>query len=258
MDLVNDILSVFSTLDSDTLFLVVAFDILLIATFCRRGGVTLLKKRTRSDWVLDVAGLFVQGTAIPWLQVAIVIALMAGVFPDLAGSLSWHPLLSFLFCFVVVDYGYYWNHRLFHRKEFWAIHHVHHSASQMDVLNTSRNTLWTSLLIIYLWVNGVMLYLLADPAIYVFALTLTAVLDLWRHSALEPSGYIKKCLGSVFVLPSDHAWHHSQDIYDINFGANLNLWDRFHGTWHQSEQAPKEIGVVSNLTIFSKLWWPFK
>lgn len=258
MELVNALFSLLEKFDTNTILLIVGFDVLLIATFCRRGGFTLLKRRKRDDWILDLSGLFVQGTLIPWLQIVIVIALMAAVFPDLAGSLTWHPLAAFAFCFVVVDYGYYWNHRLFHNKKLWAIHKVHHTAPQMDVIVTSRNTLWTSFLIVYLWINGVMLYLLADPAAYLLAVTLTAVLDVWRHSTLQPVGILKNILGSVLILPNDHAWHHSQDVYDVNFGANLNVWDKLHGSWYVNDAEPARIGLVLEMSVVSKLWWPFR
>lgn len=256
--MIESLLSVFNELDTETLALIAAFDVLLIATFCRKGGWALLRKRKKDDWALDLSGLFVQGTLIPWLQVAMVIGALYLIAPELAGTLDLHPAVAFLICFVAVDYGYYWNHRLLHKKRFWHIHKVHHSAPQMDVLVTSRNTLWTSFFIVYLWLNGIMLFLLADPTYYVVAITLTAILDLWRHSTLNPSGRIATLLGSVLILPRDHAWHHSQDIYDVNFGANLNFWDRLHGTWYQQEKAPARIGLTLDMGLMAKLWWPFR
>ena len=55
---------------------------------------------------------------------------------------SW---LAFVISFVVIDYAYYWNHRLLHGA-LWRWHAVHHTASRLDVVVTSRNTLWTPLL----------------------------------------------------------------------------------------------------------------
>ncbi|PCJ46862.1 MAG: sterol desaturase [Moraxellaceae bacterium] len=245
-------------LDDNTLLLSAGFTLLLIVTFCRPSGFVLLKNRKADDWLLDLSNLFVQGTFIPWLQVILIAVLLTELLPGWSGSLAWHPVFAFLFCFVVVDYGYYWNHRLLHSKRFWPIHMVHHTAKQMDVLPTSRNTLWTSFFILYLWVNGVMLYLLENPEVYLLTITLTALLDLWRHSRLQPKGLFGKLLGSVLVLPNDHAWHHSQDIYDINFGANLNLWDRLHGSWLRNNREPENLGVVSDMNMISKLWWPFR
>ena len=54
---------------------------------------------------------------------------------------------SRLLCFIVVDYGYYWNHRL----PVPAFASPYPSSSpRMDVWVTSRNTLWTSLFILSL------------------------------------------------------------------------------------------------------------
>ena len=116
---------------------------------------------------------------------------------------------------------YYWNHRILHTRKMWPIHVVHHTAQQMDVITTSRNSVWSSLFIIYLWGNGVVVYLLDDPMPYLAAVTITAVLDLWRHSPIHPTGFLEHFLGMFLILPKDHAWHHSRDQHNINFGANF-------------------------------------
>lgn len=252
------LMSVIKGMDSHTLALLISFGVLALAAFARQGGRRLLQRRKKEDWVLDLSGLLIQGALIPWLQVALVLGLLAVSVPGLAGTLALHPAWAFLFCFVLVDYGYYWNHRLLHHKRLWAIHQVHHSAPQMDVLVASRNTLWTSFFILYLWANGLMLFLLADPEYYLIAITLTAVLDLWRHSELNPPGILGRVIGTVFVLPRDHVWHHARDSYDINFGANLNVWDRLHGTWYRNSEKPQRIGLMLDMGLACKLWWPFK
>jgi len=33
------------------------------------------------------------------------------------------------------------------------------------------------------------------------------------------------------ITPHEHAWHHSSARTDVNFGANLSLWDRVHGAY---------------------------
>jgi len=218
----------------------------------------LLEKKSLHSWLLDWANLLFQGTIIPWLQVGVIAAGLTWCFPGSANQIQLSPGVAFILCFVGVDYLYYWNHRLLHVKGLWALHLVHHSAEQMDVFTTSRNTLWTSLLIIYLWVNGLMLYLLSDPTPYLAAMTLTFSLDLWRHSPAHPPRWVAIPLQTFLILPKDHGWHHSRTVYDINFGANLNLWDRLHGTWHSSEEPPTELGVHTELALWAKLLWPFE
>jgi sterol desaturase/sphingolipid hydroxylase (fatty acid hydroxylase superfamily) len=158
-----------------------------------------------------------------------------------------------------VDYLYYWNHRLLHTRRLWPIHLVHHTVDEMDVLGTSRNTAWTSFFILYVWVNGAMLYLLAEPAGFAAGAALTASLDLWRHSELSPrvGGAVDRALGAVLILPRHHAWHHASDAAPGNFGANFSLWDRLHGTWIERADAPARLGVTTTLPVWRQLWWPF-
>ncbi len=245
-------------LDWNLMMLGLAFCVLVIATFARSGGIVLIRNRTLDDWVLDISNLIMQGVMIQWLKVVIIVASLRFLLPDWAGTLVLNPFLAFLCSFVILDYGYYWNHRCLHTQTFWPIHRVHHTARQMDVLVTSRNTLWTSFFILYLWVNSIMMYLLAEPAVYFFGFTLTAVLDLWRHSNFQPKGIAKTVLGALLILPNDHAWHHSRDRYGINFGANLNIWDKMHGTWRRDDLPPKQLGIDEPMKLVHKLWWPFK
>lgn len=141
--------------------------------------------------------------------------------------------------FVAVDYLYYWNHRLLHGP-LWRWHAAHHTPRSMDVLITSRNTLWTPALIVYVWANALFLYLLADSRPYLAAVAVSSLLDVWRHSGLPSPGGI---LGRVLITPGDHAWHHSSRRHDKNFGANLKAWDRLHDTLHEPGRLPDSFGV---------------
>jgi sterol desaturase/sphingolipid hydroxylase (fatty acid hydroxylase superfamily) len=168
-------------------------------------------------------------------------------------------LFGFLLSFFIIDYFYYWNHRLLHSRQLWPVHQVHHSVREMDVVATSRNTAWSSLLILYVWVNGVALFLLAAPAGYAAGAALTAALDLWRHSEVAPraGGVVDRLLGRVLMLPRQHAWHHATEEVAANYGANLCWWDRLHGTFVDRGAAPEKLGVTVALPLWRQLWWPF-
>lgn len=178
--------------------------------------------------------------------------------PDWRGVVHVPWPVAFLVNFVAVDYLYYWNHRLLHTRTLWRWHAVHHSAEAMDVLVTSRNTLWTHAMILYLWVNGVAAFLLADPTPYLAAATLTAALDVWRHSTWAPAAAsgIHRWLASVLVTPHDHAWHHSASRPGCNFGANLPWWDRLHGTIWRPLATPSALGIAVGGTLAARLAWP--
>lgn len=237
----------------------VAFIGLISWTICNKFGRTQLKAKSIEDWLLDSAGLFVQGMLIPLLQATIIYQFYRYCLPISPGYLHISLILTFLISFVVVDYLYYWNHRLLHSSFFWNVHRVHHSVTYLDVLGTSRNTIWASFLIIYLWIHSFFLYLLADPIGYILGVSLTSALDLWRHSQLiVPSNHwFYRFLSPWLILPQDHSWHHSRQSPNCNYGANLKLWDRLHGTYYQNSELPTKIGTELSLTFTQKLLFPF-
>jgi sterol desaturase/sphingolipid hydroxylase (fatty acid hydroxylase superfamily) len=240
---------------------------LVFAAFISLAIITLAVKESRraalsrdaSTWLLDTAGLLVQGILIPLLQTTLVYSLFSFLLPQAKGSLDLHPITAFLLNFVVVDYLYYWNHRLLHGKTFWQMHAVHHTAEHLDLFITSRNTLWTSLLIVYVWVNGFFIFLLREPQAYILAVSLTASLDLWRHTAfgLKQKSAFYRLLASLLITPHEHAWHHSNTKSGHNFGANLSLWDKVHRTYYSPAASPEQLGIPTSLTLPRKLLFPF-
>lgn len=220
----------------------------------------LLINKSRQDWLLDVLGLTMQGAMIPLLQIFLIFNLYILIIPHWYQSLNLSHGFNFLIGFVIVDYIYYWIHRSLHSKSLFAIHKVHHTVSQMDMVSASRNTLWSSLFLPYIWLNSLLIYLLQDPRGYIFAITLTYLLDLWRHSSLTISekSWLYNYLNPWLIFPQDHGQHHNQKIKG-NFGANLKIWDKFHGTY----VAPlfplelKNLGIPSALSLSQKLFWPF-
>ena len=216
----------------NTIALIVVFWLLVLWVVVDPERRKLVLGKTRGEWFMDGIGLLVQGTVIPLLQIGLVATMLNALVPAWQGT--WHlaPVAAFLLAFVGVDYLFYWNHRMLHTELLWKTHMVHHSVTHMDVMATSRNTVWTSLLIVYLWAHGTFLFLLAEPGAYAVGVAMTAALDMWRHSATgpRPGGRTHRVLGLVFILPGDHAWHHARGGRG-NYGANLSVWDRLHGTY---------------------------
>lgn len=219
-----------------------------------------LRGKSRFEWLLDTANLLIQGLLVPLLQIGAYFVLLGWLLPGARGWLHLSWLGGFLLNFVLVDYLYYWNHRLFHRRELFPVHIVHHTVTRMDVMATSRNTLWTSFLIVYLWCNGLFLYLTDFNAGYLVAMSLQACLDLWKHSSLLHSrprwqGWVSRYL--LIMTPLDHAWHHAE-LLNHNFGANLNLFDKLHGTFVAKSAYPHQLGVRSRLSPWRQLLFPFR
>lgn len=241
---------------------------LVFASFVILAALTFASERTRrdalarraEDWLLDLGGLLVQGVAIPVLQMSVLYGLLLLIVPQWQGALAVPPAVAFLLNFVAVDYLYYWNHRLLHGRRLWATHAVHHTAERLDLFVTSRNTLWTSLLIVYVWANGLLIFLLREPAPLLLAAAITASLDLWRHTTfvLPPGSLTHRALRLIFITANEHNWHHSRDRAGKNFGANLSLWDRLHGTYYSPVAMPSQLGIAADLSLLRKLMFPFR
>jgi sterol desaturase/sphingolipid hydroxylase (fatty acid hydroxylase superfamily) len=240
--------------------IVFIFFLLLTAlTFSTRQTRSDARRRNLADWALDGSGLVIQGAVVPALQSILIFGLLSALAPNARGILSLSAVSGFLLNFVLVDYLYYWNHRWLHRGLLWSAHAVHHTPERMDIFITSRNTLWTPLLIVYVWVNGLFIFLLRDPGAFIIAASLTASLDLWRHSGFfpRPGCGLHRALGYVLITPHEHAWHHSRDRAGCNFGANLSLWDRLHGTYYSPAARAEACGLPLALSLKRKLMFPF-
>lgn len=215
----------------------IAFAVLMAATAALFGARYFA--RDRGAWLVDASGLAVQGA---------IAAALAVLVPYRTGAIDIPFWAAFLLSFVGVDYAYYWNHRLLHGA-LWRWHAVHHTAARLDVIVTSRNTLWTPLLIVYVWAGAAAVVLLRDPAGFLLGLSLTAALDLWRHSPLAPPPRLRRALSAILVTPHEHAWHHSRSRTEVNFGANFTIWDRLHGTFEASAAPPEQLGIDVPLTL---------
>lgn len=217
-----------------------------------------LKVRTWDLWILDGLGLVSQGVLVPLGQLALSSYLLSVFFPSFRGmlSISWWSALTIHF--FVVDYIYYWVHRGMHSQPFWWLHRVHHTAEGMDFFISSRNSLWTPLFLPYIWLNGVMVFLLNDARPFLVVSAISSSLDLYRHtgSLFSSSHPFVKFFGKVFITSQDHAWHHSTHKSRFNFSANLKLWDIFHGTYYHSENMPQRYGIPFAVSLWRKIFWP--
>jgi len=238
----------------------IAFWILMGLTAVNPQRLAAIRSKAWEDWVLDATGLLFQGLIIPILQITVVYQLYGFLLPGFHGCLNLPTIVAFILSFVFVDYLYYWNHRFLHSRWLWHLHKVHHTMTDRDVLGTSRNTLWTSFFIVYLWIHPLFIYLLVEPNWYIVGASLTSALDLWRHSEIEPTpgNFLHRLLSPWLILPCNHAWHHSNNSTIGNFGANLKLWGKIHGTDYTVNNLPKLLGIESKLSFYQKLMFPFR
>ena len=233
----------------------IAFILLIIFTVSTSSRRRRMLSKSFDGWVLDLINLPIQGILVPILQTVFFYGILSAIFPSYKNTLEFSPVVSFLLNFVFVDYLYYWNHRLLHVNGLWNLHKVHHSVEDMDVLATSRNTVWTTFLIVYVWINSIFIFLLKDPTYYVMAASLGAALDLWKHSNFYSAHFISDKF--FLATPIDHQWHHSREP-NSNYGANFNLWDKIHGSYRKEQEKPQSLGIKLKLPLWKSLFFPFK
>lgn len=218
-------------------------------------------KHDRWDWALNLAGLAMQGAAVPLIGYWLTTQVLAPNLPQAAGALQIGFWGAFALNFVVIDLLYYWQHRAMHRGWAWRLHLTHHASQRVDVWATSRNTLWVNFLFVYFLVNPWAALLCDRPDGFYAAAAVTAALDLWCHGRID---YAKlrlasamRALSFILITPAAHHRHHDATRANANFGANLSLWDRLFGTY----EAPQEIGATAAADApapLRQLFWPLK
>jgi sterol desaturase/sphingolipid hydroxylase (fatty acid hydroxylase superfamily) len=211
-----------------------------------------LLSRSQGQWAIDLFGLTFHGIGVSLFQSAVIFVALSWCAPELRGTLEIPGWLAFLISFVGVDYAYYWNHRILHTPVFWRFHSLHHSGNTFDVFTTSRNSAVSTFFILYIWVNGFLIFFLKNPEAYALGVALSNGLDILRHAGSE--AWLDIAPINWLISPRDHAWHHSADLYDVNFGGNFNLWDKLHGTYHRSERLPNQIGTPLKATLWDAFW----
>lgn len=217
-------------------------------------------KRRFEDNIVDALSLGIQGLLIPFLQFLLIYFAFDYLFPSLKNSILLPQWVGFLINFIFIDFLYYVVHRSMHSDLLWGLHLLHHSAEEMDIVVSSRNTVWTSFFFPYLWLNSFFIYALSNKSGYIIAVSMTAMLDLWRHSrmTINPQSKLYEVISLILLTPMHHAWHHSRKLSRVNFGANLCFWDRLFGTYKHAHEFPKEMGFRLKSGLGTKLFLPFR
>ncbi|XP_065068854.1 alkylglycerol monooxygenase-like isoform X1 [Rhopilema esculentum] len=164
-------------------------------------------------------------------------------------ALPWDSPWTWLLCFIVIDFTYYWFHRATHEVNFlWGAHQVHHSSEDYNLTTALRQSVvqnYTS------WVFYFPLALVAPPSAFYVHHQLNTLYQFWIHTELiETLGPLEYILNT----PSHHRVHHGRNPYciDKNYAGTLIIWDRLFGTF----QAEKEEKVVYGLVHPLESWNP--
>lgn len=138
--------------------------------------------------------------------------------------------------FLLVDFAYYWAHRMSHEINlFWGGHVVHHQSEDYNLSVALRQS---SLQVIWTFAFSLPIAFLGFQT-FDFALVsaFNTLYQFWIHTeTIGKMGVFEY----IFNTPSHHRVHHGRDpkYIDKNHAGSLIIWDRMFGTFQPEEEKP--------------------
>ena len=201
----------------------------------KRGRDVYNGRETAANFVLITGMQLSKALAVGWQYYWLQLA------ADFAPTRWPQNALSFGLAFLLLDFLYYWHHRILHEVPvFWTLHHVHHSSPWMN-LTTSFRLHWLSPFVsVFFFLPAA---LLGVPPVYIMiAFALNLLYQFWLHTeAIGSLGILEGWLNT----PAAHRVHHGRNAsyLDKNYGGVLMVWDRLFGTY-----VPESERVVYGVT----------
>ncbi|NJR16419.1 MAG: sterol desaturase family protein [Calothrix sp. CSU_2_0] len=158
-------------------------------------------------------------------------------------------IFGILLYFLIVDFFYYWLHRLQHTNSFlWEQHKFHHSETSMNV-TTTRRVHWLEEFLIIAFIVVPMSVLFRLQPLEAGFLAFIEILWLqFIHLNLRLELGI---LSRIIVGPQHHRIHHSfaTEHLDKNFGLFFPIWDIIFGSYYRpikGEFPPTGLTTLEN------------
>lgn len=152
--------------------------------------------------------------------------------------------LYWVILFVLVDFAFYFEHRIDHYcRLFWAVHVTHHSSEEFNLTTGFRSSVFQP---VYRFIYLAPIALFGfTPLDIVFMYSATQTYGILVHTQ-----YIHKMprwFEAVFVSPSHHRVHHASNIIylDKNMGMCLIIWDKMFGSFQEEiKDEPVKYGLT--------------
>lgn len=154
--------------------------------------------------------------------------------------------------YLLIDFAYYWAHRMSHEVNlFWGGHVVHH---QSEAYNLSVALRQSSLQVIWTFAFSLPIALLGFRTIdFALISAFNTLYQFWIHT--ETIRKLPRWVEFIFNTPSHHRVHHGRNpkYIDKNHAGSLIVWDRLFGTFQAEEEAPV-YGVTKPLRSWNAVF----
>ncbi len=163
----------------------------------------------------------------------------ATAFYFLAKNIPWQIPINIwttILCILLIDFLYYWGHRMEHQiRILWSYHSIHHSSPIFNYTTALRVPFIDSFIAWIFYIPAILVGF--HPYVVLLSVLFMLTYQFWLHTEIIGKlGWYEK----IFVTPSQHRVHHGSDnIYlDKNYGAILSIWDRMFGTFQEEQHTP--------------------
>ncbi|MEL6538569.1 MAG: sterol desaturase family protein [Bacteroidota bacterium] len=158
---------------------------------------------------------------------------------------------SVLLLALVVDFLWYWCHRLGHETSLlWGVHILHHQSEHYNFSVGYRISSFQTIVRSTFWL--VLPFLGFQPEIIFTVLIFHGVYQMPLHTQFIPRlGFLEY----ILVTPSAHRVHHgtNPEYIDKNYGGVFIFWDLLFGTYAK-EEATVTYGITKKLDSYDTVW----
>jgi len=164
-------------------------------------------------------------------------------------------LLNMSILFVLVDFLYYWKHRLSHEINIlWLGHSIHHQSEEYNLSVALRQSWFDKFFSFPFYLPLAIIGF--DTQSFVIIVGLNLLYQFWVHTELiDRMGFLETFLST----PSHHRVHHARnpEYIDRNHGGVFIIWDKIFGTFKKEEDTPV-YGVTQPINSWNALYANFQ
>lgn len=217
------------------IFIIFGFSVgLALIEFCYE-----LYKKKINKWRLGEMWASFSVFIVAQLTEKISLVIFTAGFYYISQYITWQipiTIWTTILCILLIDFLYYWEHRLEHQiRALWSYHSIHHSSPIYNYTTALRVSFIDSFVTWVFYIPAILVGF--HPYVVLLSILFMLTYQFWLHTEIIGNlGWFEK----VFMTPSQHRVHHGADtIYlDKNYGAILCIWDRMFGSFQEELHTP--------------------